>query len=176
MSRTKKSLPNKENRIKRLLRNLFLSRLEEVPFIVFLSFLITFVITRTYVYITSNDILEMRLFIEHVYIKGVHVHHLNWGIGILGIVGFMALYDLRPVIHRRLAIFYGIGLGLTFDEFALWLKLQDDYYARISYEAIMIISLILLNIIYFPGFWRRRGSQVKRTWLFIFDSLKKPFQ
>jgi hypothetical protein len=162
--------------INRIVRRLFTSRLEEIPFIVFLSFLITFVLSRTYVYITSHDILEFKYLIDNIYIHGIHVHHLNWGIFILVVVGFMALYDLQPIIHRRLAIFYGIGLGLTFDEFALWLKLEDDYYARISYEAIIIISLILLNIIYFPDFWKKRGSQVKATFLFIARIARKPFQ
>ncbi len=166
----------KENRLKRIVKNLFISRMEEIPFIVFLSFLITFVIARTYVYITTHDLLELTYLIDHVYINGIHVHHLNFGIFILVIVGFAALYDLRPIIHRRLAILYGVGLGLTFDEFALWLKLEDDYYARLSYEAIIVIALVLLNIIYFPGFWRRRGSQVKSTWLFIFRVISKPFR
>ncbi|MDQ3098721.1 MAG: hypothetical protein M3Q44_03165 [bacterium] len=162
--------------INRIVRHLFISRLEEIPFIVFLSFLITFIVSRAYVYITSHDILEYKYLIDNIYINGIHVHHLNWGIFILVIVGFIALYDIQPLIHRRLAIFYGIGLGLTFDEFALWLKLEDDYYARISYEAIIIISLILLNIIYFPDFWRKRGSQVKSTLLFVIGIIKRPFQ
>ena len=100
---------------------------------------------------------------RYVFIRGVHVHHLNFGIIILGITGFLALYDLRPWAHRKLAVFYGIGLGLTFDEFALWLRLQDDYYARISYDAIIIIALILLNIIYFSDFWRRMGKVIRRV-------------
>ncbi len=162
--------------LNKIVKQLFTSRLEEIPFIVFLSFLITFVVSRSYVYITSHDILELKFLIDNVYIHGIHVHHLNFGIFILVITGFLALYDLRPVLHRRLAVLYGIGLGLTFDEFALWLKLKDDYYARISYEAIIIISLILLNIIYFPNFWKKRGTQVKQSGIFILNFLKQPFR
>jgi hypothetical protein len=150
-----------QGKIKSILDKLFANRLKEVPFIVFISFLVTFIIARSYVYITSNDILELKFLIDNIYIFGIHVHHLNFGIFILVIVGYAALYDLRPVVHRQLAIFYGIGLALTFDEFALWLKLEDDYYSRISYDAIIIISVILLNIIYFPDFWKSRGKQIK---------------
>lgn len=162
--------------LNKIVNNLFISKLEEIPFIIFLSFLITFVVSRTYVYITTHDILELTFLIDHIYINGVHVHHLNWGIFILAIVGFASLYNIQPIFHRKLAIFYGIGLGLTFDEFALWLKLEDDYYARISYEAIVIISLILLNIIYFPDFWKKRHVQVTSTWKTFINFVKQPFR
>lgn len=150
-------------KLKAVLNKLFSSKLKDIPFIVFLSFLITFVVARLYVYITSHDVLELKFLIDNITIYGVHVHHLNFGIMILVLVGFISLYDLRPLVHRKLAIFYGIGLALTFDEFALWLKLKDDYYASISYDAVIIISVILLNIIYFPDFWKNRGIQIKRT-------------
>jgi len=150
-------------KLKAVLNKLFSSKLKDIPFIVFLSFLITFVVARLYVYITSHDVLELKFLIDNITIYGVHVHHLNFGIMILVIVGFISLYDLRPLVHRKLAIFYGIGLALTFDEFALWLKLKDDYYASISYDAVIIISVILLNIIYFPDFWKNRGIQIKST-------------
>ncbi|MEN9328473.1 MAG: hypothetical protein RI947_1281 [Candidatus Parcubacteria bacterium] len=144
-----------------LVNRIVVSKLEEIPFIVFLSFLLTFVTARAYVYLTNNDIMDFP-WGQYVYFRGVHVHHLNFGIFILVIAGFAALYDLRPGAHRRLAVLYGIGLGLTFDEFALWLKLTDDYYARISYDAVIIIALILLNIIYFSDFWRRMGRTILR--------------
>lgn len=153
-----------------LVERIVISKLEEIPFIVFLSFLLTFVTARAYVYITNHDIMDLPFRFRYVFIKGVHIHHLNFGIIILVIVGFIALYDIRPGTHRRLAILYGIGLGLTFDEFALWLKLSDDYYARISYDAIIIISLILLNIIYFSNFWGRMGKRIVR--MFLRDGIK----
>jgi hypothetical protein len=155
----------------RIFKYLFISRLREIPFIIFLSFLLTFVVTRLYIYITNHDLLEALPLIEQVSIKGTHIHHLSWGIILLAIVGFWALYDLRPHVHRLLAILYGIGLGLTFDEFALWLMLKDNYYARSSYDAIIIVSLILLNIIYFPGFWSRMSKRIYH----LFNFFKKHF-
>ncbi len=152
--------PYKQNRLHYIVNRLFTSRLQEIPFIVFLSFLLTFVITRIYVYNTNHDILELPFLISYVSIHGVHIHHLNFGIIILVITGFLGLYDIRPKTHRTLAIFYGIGLGLTFDEFALWLRLKDDYNARITYDAIITISIVLLNIIYFPTFWQKMGGKV----------------
>ncbi len=146
--------------LKKTIDRLIVSKLDEIPFIVFISFLCTFVIARTYIYLTARDILKSPLFLEEINIHGVHIHHLNFGIFILVIVGFLSLYDIEAEIHRRLAVLYGIGLGLTFDEFALWLKLQEDYYARITYDAIIVISLILLNIAYFPSFWKKMGKRI----------------
>lgn len=150
------------SKLNTLIRKLFVSRLEEIPFIVFTSFLTTFAVARSYVYLTQKDLLAHPLFIEAVYFKGIHVHHLNFGIIILAITGFIALYDLRPHIHRMTAILYGIGLALTFDEFALWFLLEDEYWARVTYDVILSITLIFLNIMYFPSFWRRQGRFIKR--------------
>jgi hypothetical protein len=147
------------NPLTRLWRYLFTSRLQEIPFIVFLSFLLTFLITRFYLYIVNRDILELP---GAIYLNGVHIHHLNIGIIILALTGFWSIYDLRPTLHRLLAIIYGIGLGLTFDEFALWFMLKDNYYARLSYDAVITVALILLNVIYFPGFWSRMGKRLGR--------------
>jgi len=149
--------------VKSLAGRLIGSRLKEIPFIVFVSFLATFIVARSYVYVTNHDLLEVPWLIDNVTIRGVHVHHLSFGIVILSLVGFAALYDISPKMHRRLAIFYGVGLGLTFDEFALWLKLEDDYLASITYDAIVVISLLLLSIIYLPWFWKFMGWGIMRT-------------
>ncbi len=141
----------------RLYSRLFSSRLREIPFIIFLSFLLTFIITRLYLFFVSRDILDLP---GSVWINGTHIHHFSWGIFILVITGFWALYDLKPSYHRRLAVVYGLGLGLVFDEFALWLKLNENYYSRLSYDAVIIVSLILLNIVYFPNFWKRMGRVI----------------
>ena len=63
--------------------------------------------------------------------SGVHLHHLVWGICLMtasGALGF-ALFDSSPWFEICAACF-GIGAGLTFDEFALWIHLEDVYWAR----------------------------------------------
>lgn len=140
-----------------LARRLITAKRGEVQFIVFVSFLITFIFVRSYVYLTNRDIMNLP---TGVVIRGVHVHHFIFGIFLLAVVSFVALYDIRPVVHRRLAVIYGISLGLIFDEFSLWLRLTNDYYARVTYDALVIIVLLFLNIIYFPHFWNKMGKKV----------------
>ena len=109
-------------------------------------FLITFISARIIVY----GFPWLRL-----YIKGVHIHHLDYGIIILAIVGYWLLMNEKSKNLPKIAKLYGIGLGLTFDEFGMWLHLQDNYSFRLSYDAIVIILTILINITYLNGVWEK---------------------
>ena len=120
-------------------------------FIILVSFLITFVISRAVIWlIDAGKFPDL-----YIYIGETHVHHLNLGVFLLAITGYLSIATKKVKYPNLLAIIFGIGLGLTFDEFALWLFLEDNYYARISYEAIITITLILLNIVFFSDIWKR---------------------
>jgi hypothetical protein len=85
--------------------------------------------------------------------SGVHLHHLVFGIVtmmISGAVGFTVLGD--GPWAEICALAFGIGAGLTIDEFALWIYLDDVYWAeegRVSIDATVIaaaaMGLILLG-------------------------------
>jgi len=76
---------------------------------------------------------------------GLHVHHLVFGIVILLATGFaLALQPPSPWVEIFAAGF-GIGAGLTLDEYALWLHLEDVYWAeegRRSVDAVIIAAVI----------------------------------
>ncbi|HEY1489997.1 MAG TPA: hypothetical protein VGF90_03060, partial [Verrucomicrobiae bacterium] len=38
------------------------------------------------------------------------------------------------------ALLYGVGMGLTFDEFSMWLHLGGSYWQRASVDAVIIVS------------------------------------
>src|SRR4051795_7880745 len=85
---------------------------------------------------------------------GVHLHHLVWGIWLMlagGALGF-ALFDSSGWREVAAAVF-GIGAGFTIDEFALWVYLDDVYWAeegRSSIDATVIAAagmlLVLLGV------------------------------
>jgi hypothetical protein len=85
---------------------------------------------------------------------GVHLHHLVFGIVtmmVAGSLGFVALGD--SPYAEICATFFGIGAGLTIDEFALWVYLDDVYWAeqgRSSIDAMVIAAagmmLVLLGL------------------------------
>lgn len=116
--------------------------------IIISSFLVTFIISRLFVYLVLGHWMP-DFFLT---IKGVHIHHFAYGFVILALVGLYLLLK-RPSpdssIFHWIAWFYGIGLGLTIDEFGMWIRLEDEYWTRQSYDAVIIVVLLLLNIAYF---------------------------
>lgn len=126
---------------------------KQVNFWILFSLLPTFLISRILVYIAPNLFLNLR---------GVHIHHLTYGIFILAIVGFVSLNLENPKWKEKIAIMYGIGLALSFDEFGMWLRLQDGYWIRQSYDAIFIILSLFISIVYFSNFWLRILSLPQR--------------
>ena len=78
--------------------------------------------------------------------SGLHLHHLVWGILLLICSGFLG-FVTNPGSPRTeiLAAVFGVGLGLTLDEFALWIHLRDVYWAeegRSSLDAVVVAAVI----------------------------------
>lgn len=131
---------------------------KRISFVVLVSFLLTFIIVRCYVIMAMTGVIED----PYIYIRGYHIHHLNYGIFILAIAGLLALVFQNEKNRLKIGALYGVGLALTFDEFGMWLRLEDDYWVRISYDAIILISLFFVSIVYFPGFWYRLLGRLER--------------
>jgi hypothetical protein len=82
----------------------------------------------------------------NVSVGGTHVHHLVWGILLLLVVGYVAI-GIAPGRPGReiLGVLFGIGAGLTLDEFALWLNLEDVYWSqkgRSSIDAVIVAAAV----------------------------------
>jgi hypothetical protein len=98
--------------------------------------------------------------------SGLHLHHLVWGIVLMLIAGFLAFAtaDATPGTEIEAAVF-GVGAGLTLDEFALLIYLRDVYWAdegRASFDAV-IVALILAGLImlgFAPFDIRNNGSSI----------------
>jgi hypothetical protein len=82
----------------------------------------------------------------NVEVGGTHVHHLVWGILILLIFGWIGVvFQPDSPWHEVVAVVFGIGTGLTLDEFALWLELKDVYWqkdGRKSVDAVVVAAAI----------------------------------
>ena len=113
-------------------------------FLVLLAFLGSFLLVRTNTRIIRSG--RISWWPGNIETEGgLHIHHLVWGISLLLITGFLAFAtDLRAPWWEMTAIGFGIGAGLTLDEFALWLHLQDVYWAdqgRSSIDAVVVAAL-----------------------------------
>lgn len=143
--------------IKKTFHSLFIARRKEIPFLIFLSFLVTFICARILVALIYSGAIQPMFFYVTIG-KGdvIHVHHLVYGIVLLAVLGFVAV-AYPDIIKKRphtSAIIYGVSLGLIFDEAALWLRLEDDYDHRLSYDAIIMVGSALGLAAYFSPFWR----------------------
>src|SRR4051795_6500868 len=76
--------------------------------------------------------------------SGVHLHHLVFGIVTMMIAGTLGFAALGHSPYAEICAFgFGVGAGLTIDEFALWVYLDDVYWAeegRSSIDATVIAA------------------------------------
>jgi hypothetical protein len=94
--------------------------------------------------------------------SGVHVHHLVFGIAMMICSGFLA-FAIQPdgFWIDVLAAVFGVGVGLTVDEFALWLYLEDVYWTsegRSSVDVAIICALLGLLVLVTTGPFDTDGS------------------
>ncbi len=112
----------------------------DAAFVVLVAFVVSFLAIRTSARLTRS----VSWWPGGVETGGVHVHHLVWGICLMmlsGFLSFAAALD-APWWHLT-AIGFGVGAGLTMDEFALWVRLEDVYWSqqgRASLEAVVVAT------------------------------------
>jgi hypothetical protein len=114
------------------------------------AFFLTFACVRLVAYSNYHHIGPF----HDIYFHGRHINHLVWGLLILLLVGYGWLVeagsgDKQPSVFagRLLSLLYGAGAALTLDEFALWLNLEDVYWARegrASIDAVILFGALLL--------------------------------
>lgn len=75
-----------------------------------------------------------------VRVGGAHIHHFVPGIAVAFTAGAAALLSESQEVETALAVPFGAGVGLTFDEAALLLRLQDVYW---SPEGVLSVQVSL---------------------------------
>jgi hypothetical protein len=112
-------------------------------FLFFVAFLVSFGFIRTSAHMIRA---QVSWWPGNVNVGGTHIHHLVWGILLLLIAGYIGV-TVAPDSpwHEILAVLFGIGTGLTLDEFALWLNLSDVYWSeqgRRSIDAVIVAATL----------------------------------
>src|SRR5438270_13379541 len=101
---------------------------ERTGFVLLAAFLITFLFIRTSARLIRSP--RVPWWPGSVTTgSGLHLHHLVWGIVLMMITGFAAFITPQSSPSTEMiAAGFGIGVGLTLDEFALWIYLRDVYW------------------------------------------------
>ncbi|HZA90248.1 MAG TPA: hypothetical protein VE401_08435 [Solirubrobacterales bacterium] len=110
-----------------------------------LLFLVAFLVTFGFIRTSAHMIrAQVSWWPGNVQVGGTHVHHLVWGICLLLIVGYVGVaIEPDSPWQEVIAVLFGVGTGLTLDEFALWLNLKDVYWSeqgRRSIDAVIVMA------------------------------------
>ena len=112
-------------------------------FVYLIFFLGTFAFIRTSAHMIRA---QVSWWPGNVEVGGTHIHHLVWGILLLMIAGWVGIVVApEPPGREIVAAAFGIGTGLTLDEFALWLELRDVYWSaegRKSIDAVIVAGIL----------------------------------
>ncbi len=95
----------------------------------------------------------------HVRLAGAHIHHYVFGIFILTIAGFLALVFKGPRATFGIALLYGLGVGLTYDEFGIWINPPFVRGARFSTYGLLIIGAAFVSVAVVSAIARRRRGE-----------------
>lgn len=103
-------------------------------------------------------------------VGGRHLHHMVFGIGGLLATGYLWLLLVgtggkHRSASRATAGAYGFASALTLDEFALWLNLQDVYWAkqgRESVDAVAVFGALISMGLWGGPFLRELAREARR--------------
>ncbi len=103
------------------------------------GFIVTFILARIFVFLIMAKEMPNLYF----FVRGTHVHHLNYGIFLMSAVCGYSVFR-RPTGRAAeiTALLYGVAMGLTFDEFGMWLHLGGSYWQRASVDAVIVVAAL----------------------------------
>lgn len=147
----------------------------EIPFIITVSYLAAFLLIRLGVFLAGSAETEFARAAQaktppgvdfhigrNIILFGYHIHHFYIGILLICLAGWLSLTETSRFSKKQLAVAYGAGLGLFFDEIGLLLT-WGDYYSWLTYLLSLLLAGIFLNIVFFPNFWKSVKSNFSRS-------------
>ncbi len=90
--------------------------------------------------------------------SGVHLHHYVFGIFILTIAGYLALVFKGPRATFGIALLYGLGVGLTYDEFGFWINPPLVRGVRWDNSGLLIVGAAFVIIALVTAFAKRHSG------------------
>ena len=147
-----------------LFRRLVVDQGSEPPFWMLVGFGLGLAGSRVMVHLILKYHLEKHLF---ALVAGsdpnpIHIHHFNYGLIVVATTGLLALSPYGRRSLRTLALLFGLGCALVFDEFALFWNLNPDYSQGLSLISAAIAASVLIQLAFFRRFWHAVFARVAR--------------
>ena len=133
---------------------------ENAAFNMLTSFVLTFVSVRSITYmLRSRDAIGP---FRDVVVGRRHIHHYVPGIVLAFTSGAIAILTRNQDIEPKLAIPFGAGMGLTLDESALLLELEDVYWSREGLLGVQISLAVaaMIGALSLAVRFLRRGEEI----------------
>ncbi len=131
-------------------------------FLFFIALIGTFAFIRTSTWMIRK---QVSWWPGNVSVGGTHVHHLVWGICAMMIFGYLGIVFQPDSPWREIVtVLFAIGMGLTLDEFALWVELKDVYWekdGRKSLDAMFIAGCVAGALLVGISAWATLADDVK---------------
>jgi hypothetical protein len=133
---------------------------ENALFNMFASFVLTFGLARATTYLLRNRKTVGPF--RNLQIGGQRIHHFIPGIVLAFAAGGGAIATRNEDIEPTLAVPFGIGMGLTLDESALLLELEDVYWTERGLVSVQVTLAVtaLLGAVALAANFLRRGEKV----------------
>jgi hypothetical protein len=133
---------------------------ENATFLLLTSFVTIFISARTISYV-----LRRRKTVgpfRDLTVGRRHIHHFVPGIALIMLAGGAAILTRDETLEPKLAVFFGAGMGMTLDESALLLQLEDVYWTR---EGLLGVQIALGTAATFAALalahrFTRRGEEL----------------
>jgi hypothetical protein len=133
---------------------------ENALFNLFTSFVVSFISVRA---ITTllRDRRRVGPF-RNVIVGRRHIHHFVPGIAMAFVSGSVAIASRSEGLDSWLAVPFGVGMGLTVDESALLLELDDVYWTEEGIVSVQIAlaAIAMLSAVALATRFLRRGEQL----------------
>jgi hypothetical protein len=133
---------------------------ENALFNLFTSFVVTFISVRS----ITTLLRDRRSFgpFRDLVVGRRHIHHYVPGILLTFLSGSAAIATRREGLESWLAVPFGAGMGLTLDESALLLELDDVYWSEEGIVSVQIalVAIAMMSSVALAGRFLRRGEQL----------------
>ena len=110
------------------------------------AFILTFSIARICNNLFPDVILVTR--------SNLHIHHFTFGLLTLVATSVLALVYDGPRAKFLISLLFGFGLGLTFDEYSMWLHLDDQPAIRWEYDGFLLVTAFIVASATIQVTWR----------------------